>query len=41
VAKLFGENKCTFYDEAEFTRLEQLYGKMTHLQTKGNQVTAG
>ncbi|WP_223593889.1 DUF1177 domain-containing protein [Neobacillus bataviensis] len=41
VAKLFGENKCSFYDEAEFARLEQLYGKMTHLQTKGNQVTAG
>jgi hypothetical protein len=41
VAKLFGENKCPFYDEAEFARLEQLYGKMTHLQTKGNQVTAG
>ncbi|QCJ44373.1 DUF1177 domain-containing protein [Bacillus sp. S3] len=41
VAKLFGDGKCSFYDEAEFTRLEQLYGKMTHLQTKGNQVTAG
>jgi len=41
VAKLFGEKKCTFYDEAEFTRLEALYGKMTHLQTKGNQVAMG
>ncbi|MCM3763799.1 DUF1177 domain-containing protein [Neobacillus niacini] len=41
VAKLYGENKCAFYDAEEFSRLEQLYGKMTHLQTKGNQVTAG
>ncbi len=41
VAKLFGENKCAFYDQEEFARLEQLYGKMSHLQTKGNQVNAG
>lgn len=41
VAKLFGENKCAFYDAEEFALLEKLYGKMTHLQTKGNQVTAG
>jgi Protein of unknown function (DUF1177) len=39
VAKLFGENKCSFYDQEEFATLESLYGKMTHLQTKGNQVT--
>lgn len=38
VAKLFGDSKCSFYDQEEFTRLENLYGKMTHLQTKGNQV---
>jgi hypothetical protein len=38
VAKLFGDNKCSFYDHEEFTQLENLYGKMTHLQTKGNQV---
>ena len=41
VAKLFGENKCSFYDADEFNRLEALYGKMTHLQTKGNQVSVG
>ncbi|WP_409274088.1 DUF1177 domain-containing protein [Neobacillus sp. SCS-31] len=41
VAKLFGENKCSFYDEEEFARLEALYGKMNHLQTKGNQVALG
>ncbi|WP_408008481.1 DUF1177 domain-containing protein [Pseudalkalibacillus sp. A8] len=41
VAKLFGENKCTFFDPSEFTLLEELYGKMNHLQTMGNQVTAG
>ncbi|MBM4761261.1 DUF1177 domain-containing protein [Bacillus sp. B15-48] len=38
VAKLFGEKKCSFYDDEEFARLETLYGKMTHLQTMGNQV---
>lgn len=41
VAKLYGENKCSFYDADEFTRLEALYGKMNHLQTKGNQVALG
>lgn len=41
VAKLFGENKCSFYDEEEFARIEKLYGKMNHLQTLGSQVTAG
>ncbi len=41
VAKLFGENKCAFFDPSEFDRLEELYGKMTHFQTQGNQVTAG
>jgi len=40
VAKLYGENKCSFYDKGEFDRLEKLYGKMVHLQTQGNQVTA-
>lgn len=38
VAKQYGEKKCSFYDQAEFDRLEQLYGKMNHLQTLGNQV---
>ncbi len=37
VAKDFGEKKCQFYNVEEFTRLENLYGKMTHLQTQGNQ----
>ncbi|RDU35239.1 DUF1177 domain-containing protein [Neobacillus piezotolerans] len=41
VAKLYGENKCSFYDAEEFSRLEALYGKMDHLQTKGNQVALG
>ncbi|WP_059172820.1 DUF1177 domain-containing protein [Bacillus sp. FJAT-27445] len=41
VAKLFGEGKCSFYDEKEYARLEALYGKMSHLQTKGNQVALG
>lgn len=35
VAKLYGEAKCDFYDEKEFQHLEQLYGKLTHLQTLG------
>jgi Protein of unknown function (DUF1177) len=34
-AKLYGQSKCDFYDEKEFQHLEQLYGKMTHLQTLG------
>jgi hypothetical protein len=41
VAKLFGENKCSFYDETEFNHLEKLYGKLDHFQTKGNEVAAG
>src|SRR5699024_3791526 len=35
VGKLFGEDKCEFYDEKEFAHLEKLYGKMTHLQGFG------
>ncbi|WAH37102.1 DUF1177 domain-containing protein [Alicyclobacillus dauci] len=35
VAKAYGENQCAFYDEAEFQRLLQLYGSMSHLQTPG------
>lgn len=38
VAKVYGANKCSFYDEEQFTLIEQLYGKMKHLQTKGSQV---
>lgn len=37
VAKAYGENKCAFFNEEEFNRLEMLYGKMTHLQTPGKQ----
>jgi len=40
VAKQFGEKSCSFYDQQEFHHLENLYGKMTHLQTQGNEVTA-
>ncbi|EGQ26396.1 DUF1177 domain-containing protein [Mammaliicoccus sciuri] len=40
VAKYYGEGKCSFFDEKEFEHLEALYGKMTHLQTKGNEVNA-
>src|SRR5262249_9188525 len=32
VAKAFGARACAFYDEAEFAKLQALYGSMTHLQ---------
>lgn len=35
VAKEFTQGKCYFYDETEFAHLEKLYGKMTILQTLG------
>ena len=35
VAKEFSVGKTTFYDAAEFELLLSLYGKMTHLQTRG------
>lgn len=35
VAKAFGEGRCSFYDADEFSRLVELYGPMTHLQTPG------
>lgn len=35
VAKAFGQGRCSFYDEVEFKRLQQLYGSMKHLQTLG------
>lgn len=35
VAKAFGQGKCSFYDEAEFKKLKELYGSMKHLQTLG------
>ncbi|MBA9026733.1 DUF1177 domain-containing protein [Peribacillus huizhouensis] len=37
VAKVYGDNKCSFYNEEEFNLLENLYGKMDHLQTLGKQ----
>jgi hypothetical protein len=38
VAKLYGQSKCDFYNEKEFKHLEELYGKMTHLQKLGNEL---
>lgn len=35
VAKAYGEGQCSFFDSQEFARLEQLYGSMRHLLTKG------
>ncbi|MCL5108831.1 MAG: DUF1177 domain-containing protein [Chloroflexi bacterium] len=35
VAKAYGAGKCKFHDEAEFARLQSLYGDMSHLQTMG------
>ena len=35
VAKAFGEGKCKFYDEEEYSRLEDLYGPLSHLKTLG------
>lgn len=35
VSKHYGENHCDFYDAEEFELIERLYGKMSHLQTLG------
>jgi hypothetical protein len=35
VAKAFTEEKCRFYDEGEFKRAVELYGRMNVLQTLG------
>lgn len=35
VAKEFTQKQIAFYDEAEYRRLEELYGSMKHLQTLG------
>ncbi|AZV57380.1 DUF1177 domain-containing protein [Clostridium sp. AWRP] len=32
VAKAFGKNNCSFYDEDEFKKLNEIYGSMTKLQ---------
>ncbi|MGX2961642.1 DUF1177 domain-containing protein [Peribacillus sp. JNUCC 23] len=37
VAKGYGDNKCSFYNQEDFNLLESLYGKMDHLQTLGKQ----
>ncbi|MDA8216319.1 MAG: DUF1177 domain-containing protein [Dehalococcoidales bacterium] len=37
VAKAYGAGKCSFHDEAEYARLEGLYGSMAHLQTMGRE----
>ena len=37
VAKAYGNDKCSFYDEEEFGRILKLYGKMDHFQTLGKQ----
>lgn len=37
VAKSFGEEKCSFYDEKEFQRLVSLYGSLEHLKTLGKK----
>jgi hypothetical protein len=37
VAKEFVQEKCHFYDSKEFAHLEELYGKMTILQTMGKE----
>ncbi len=40
VAKTYGAYKCSFFDEQQFTHMKKLYGSMSHLQTKGNEVQA-
>ncbi len=37
VAKSFGEEKYSFYDEKEFQRLVSLYGTLEHLKTLGKK----
>ncbi len=37
VAKVFGLDKCRFYDEDQFARLQELYGSMAILKTGGEQ----
>ena len=37
VAKDFGEGKVSFYDPAEYQRVQELYGSMAHLQTMGKK----
>jgi hypothetical protein len=37
VAKAFGEEKCSFFDEKEFKKLISLYGSLEHLKTLGRK----
>lgn len=37
VAKAYTRGECSFYDEAEYARLQKLYGSMAHLRTFGNE----
>jgi len=39
VAKGFGEGKCQFYDEKEFSLITKLYGSMRHLGTLGKTMS--
>lgn len=39
VAKAFGQGKCQFYDQEEYTSIQHLYGSMAHLQTMGNKIS--
>jgi hypothetical protein len=41
VAKEYTNGTCSFFDQGEFNRLEDLYGSMKVLQTAGNQTTNG
>ena len=41
VGKVFGEGKCSFYDEEEYKRLVCLYGSLSHLQTLGRDCKEG
>ena len=36
VAKAFGKGVLKFYDEEEFTKIQKLYGSMSHFQTLGS-----
>lgn len=35
VAKAYGRGECSFFDEAEYERIQYLYGNMEHFQTLG------
>ena len=36
-AKYYGRREVSFYDPAEFEKLQKRYGSMAKLQTKGNE----